>query len=190
MSGFQFIHYEKYKKDDIAGIIGKHRAPRLLPSRRKCAGSDDSEREPRRTPGAAPARRSALQKTEQGRQAQKDSRRRQYHARRGFSYPDATAKRGDPGLEKWLDLSMKFIASEYGDQLHTAVLHLDESHPHVHFTSSLAIMKWLLRAEETGHQRDRQETRSQEGHAVVPRRLLQPSFRQCGHTRLGPAASA
>ena len=27
MSGFQFIHYEKYKKDDIAGIIGKHRAP-------------------------------------------------------------------------------------------------------------------------------------------------------------------
>ena len=54
------------------------------------------------------------------------------------------------------------------------------------FTSSLAIMKWLLRAEETGHQRDRQETRSQEGHAVVPRRLLQPSFRQCGHTRLGP----
>ena len=43
MSGFQFIHYEKYKKDDIAGIIGKHRAPRLLPSRRKCAGSDDSE---------------------------------------------------------------------------------------------------------------------------------------------------
>ena len=22
MSGFQFIHYEKYKKDDIAGIIG------------------------------------------------------------------------------------------------------------------------------------------------------------------------
>ena len=28
---------------------------------------------------------------------------------------------------------MKFIASEYGDQLHTAVLHLDESHPHVHF---------------------------------------------------------
>ena len=81
---------------------------------------------------------------------------------------------------------MKFIASEYGDQLHTAVLHLDESHPHVHFTSSLAIMKWLLRAEETGHQRDRQETRSQEGHAVVPRRLLQPSFRQCGHTRLGP----
>ena len=62
MSGFQFIHYEKYKKDDIAGIIGKHRAPRLLPSRRKCAGSDDSEREPRRTPGAAPARRSALQK--------------------------------------------------------------------------------------------------------------------------------
>ena len=47
-------------------------------------------------------------------------------------------------------------------------------------------MKWLLRAEETGHQRDRQETRSQEGHAVVPRRLLQPSFRQCGHTRLGP----
>ena len=24
MSGFQFIHYEKYKKDDIAG---KHRAP-------------------------------------------------------------------------------------------------------------------------------------------------------------------
>ena len=49
------------------------------------------------------------------------------------------------------------------------------------FTSSLAIMKWLLRAEETGHQRDGQETRSQEGHAVVPRRLLQPSFRQCGH---------
>ena len=23
MSGFQFIHYEKYKKDDIAGIIGE-----------------------------------------------------------------------------------------------------------------------------------------------------------------------
>ena len=63
MSGFQFIHYEKYKKDDIAGIIGEaSRTPGYCPSRRKCAGSDDSEREPRRTPGAAPARRSALQK--------------------------------------------------------------------------------------------------------------------------------
>ena len=28
---------------------------------------------------------------------------------------------------------MKFVAEEYGAQLHTAVLHLDEEFPHVHF---------------------------------------------------------
>ena len=29
MSGFQFIHYEKYKKDDIAGIMLRHRTPAI-----------------------------------------------------------------------------------------------------------------------------------------------------------------
>ena len=46
-----------------------------------------------------------------------------------FSYPDPTAKPGDPAFDKWLDLSMKFVAEEYGAQLHTAVLHLDEEFP-------------------------------------------------------------
>ena len=32
MSGFQFIHYEKYKKDDIGGIIGEaSRTPGYCP---------------------------------------------------------------------------------------------------------------------------------------------------------------
>ena len=62
MSGFQFIHYEKYKKDDIAGIIGSIAHPPAIALTSKMCRPDDSEREPRRTPGAAPARRSALQK--------------------------------------------------------------------------------------------------------------------------------
>ena len=81
---------------------------------------------------------------------------------------------------------MKFIASSTATNCIRRFYTSTKVIPTSIFTSSLAIMKWLLRAEETGHQRDRQETRSQEGHAVVPRRLLQPSFRQCGHTRLGP----
>ena len=42
---------------------------------------------------------------------------------------------------------MKFVAEEYGAQLHTAVLHLDEEFPHVHFTQSQRITKCGMRAE-------------------------------------------
>ena len=108
----------------------------------------------------------------------------------GFSYPDATAKQGDQELEKWLDLSMKFIASEYGDQLHTAVLHLDESHPHVHFYVIPRDYEMAAACGEIGHQRDGQETRSQEGHAIVPRRLLQPSLRPMRAHEIRPTPPA
>ena len=37
MSGFQFIHYEKYKKDDIAGIIGEaSRTPAIALTSKMC----------------------------------------------------------------------------------------------------------------------------------------------------------
>ena len=143
MSGFQFIHYEKYKKDDIAGIIGKHRAPPRDDANIMLAGV--------------------------------------------FSYPDATAKRGDPGLEKWLDLSMKFIASEYGDQLHTAVLHLDESHPHVHFYviprdyEMAAACRGDRASKETGKKLEAKKAMQ----SYQDDYFSQVSV-QCGHTRLGP----
>ena len=47
-------------------------------------------------------------------------------------------------------------------------------------------MKWLLRAEETGHQRDRQETRSQEAMQSYQDDYFSQVSVQCGHTRLGP----
>ena len=132
MSGFQFIHYEKYKKDDIAGIIGSIAHPGYCPHVEKCAGSDDSEREPRRTPGAAPARRSALQKTEQGRQAQKIR-------------DDANIMLAGVFLIRMRQQNEVIRARKMARPLYeihsirvrrpTAYggLHLDESHPHVHF---------------------------------------------------------
>ena len=104
-----------------------------------------------------------------------------------FSYPDATAKRGDPGLEKWLDLSMKFIASEYGDQLHTAVLHLDESHPHVHFYviprdyEMAAACRGDRASKETGKKLEAKKAMQ----SYQDDYFSQVSV-QCGHTRLGP----
>ena len=65
----------------------------------------------------------------------------------GFSHPDPTAKPGDPAFDKWPDLSMKFVAEEYGAQLHTAVLHLMKSFPTSIFTQSQRITKCGMRAE-------------------------------------------
>ena len=67
---------------------------------------------------------------------------------------------------------MKFIASEYGDQLHTAVLHLDESHPHVHF---------YVIPRETGKKLEAKKAMQ----SYQDDYFSQVSV-QCGHTRLGP----
>lgn len=188
MSGFQFIHYEKYKKDDIAGIIG----------------------EASRTPGYCPHVENVQAPTilrgnleELQERLRHDVANYKKHSKDGklkkirddanimlagvFSYPDATAKRGDPGLEKWLDLSMKFIASEYGDQLHTAVLHLDESHPHVHFYviprdyEMAAACRGDRASKETGKKLEAKKAMQ----SYQDDYFSQVSV-QCGHTRLGP----
>ena len=50
MSGFQFIHYEKYKKDDIAGIIGEaSRTPGYCPHVENVQAPTILKGNPRRT---------------------------------------------------------------------------------------------------------------------------------------------
>ena len=132
MSGFQFIHYEKYKKDDIEGIIGEaSRTPGLLPARRECTAA------PVVLKGSLQNLQERLQHdVAHYKKRSKDGKEKKIRNDANilvagvFSYPDPTAKPGDPAFDKWLDLSMKFVAEEYGAQLHTAVLHLDEEFPH------------------------------------------------------------
>ena len=129
MSGFQFIHYEKYKKDDIEGIIGEaSRTPGYCPH-------VENVQPPVVLKGSLQNLQERLQHdVAHYKSAARTARKRRFATMRifslpGFSHPDPTAKPGDPAFDKWLDLSMKFVAEEYGAQLHTAVLHLDEEFP-------------------------------------------------------------
>lgn len=188
MSGFQFIHYEKYKKDDIAGIIGEaSRTPGYCPH-------VENVQAPTILKGNLEELQVRLQHdVAHYKKLSKDGKLKKIRDDANimlagvFSYPDATAKRGDPGLEKWLDLSMKFIASEYGDQLHTAVLHLDESHPHVHFYviprdyEMAAACRGDRASKETGKKLEAKKAMQ----SYQDDYFSQVSV-QCGHTRLGP----
>lgn len=134
MSGFQFIHYEKYKKDDIGGIIGEaSRTPGYCPH-------VENVQPPIVLKGNLQNLQERLQHdVAHYKKRSKDGKDKKIRNDANilvagvFSYPDPTAKPGDPAFDKWIDLSMKFVAEEYGAQLHTAVLHLDEEFPHVHF---------------------------------------------------------
>lgn len=188
MSGFQFIHYEKYKQNDISGIIGEASCtPGFCPHVEKVQ--------------APTILKGDLQKlqdrlvydAEHYKKKSKDGKEKKIRHDANilvagvFSYPDSTAQRGDPAFEKWLELSMKFIAEEYGEQLHTAVLHLDESHPHIHF---YVIPKDYEMSNACRGDKASKETNSKL-EAKKAMQAYQDAYYEgvsmlCGHTRLGP----
>lgn len=49
------------------------------------------------------------------------------------SYPDDLAKEEPELFRAWLDKTVEFLRQEYGDSLRSAMVHLDEAHPHIHF---------------------------------------------------------
>lgn len=49
------------------------------------------------------------------------------------SYPDDLAKNEPELFQIWLDKTVEFLRQEYGDSLRSAMVHLDETHPHIHF---------------------------------------------------------
>ena len=82
---------------------------------------------------------------------------------------------------------MKFVAEEYGAQLHTAVLHLDEEFPHVHF---YAIPKDYEMSNACRGDKASKETNSKL-EAKKAMQAYQDAYYEgvsvhCGHTRLAP----
>lgn len=188
MSGFQFIHYEKYKKDDIEGIIGEaSRTPGYCPH-------VENVQPPVVLKGSLQNLQERLQHdVAHYKKRSKDGKEKKIRNDANilvagvFSYPDPTAKPGDPAFDKWLDLSMKFVAEEYGAQLHTAVLHLDEEFPHVHF---YAIPKdyemWNACRGDKASKETNSKLEAKKAMQAYQDAYYEGVSVHCGHTRLGP----
>lgn len=141
---YQFIHYEKYKLADLEGIIGELiREAKYCPhvaNPKDCIqiyGSIDQfkaklEKE------VPEYRREVLKGNRYGTKlvSEKLSDKNNVFLCGIASFPikNADMKPSDaPEFERWLDRTMKFLKTKYGDQLQCVVGHLDESHPHLHF---------------------------------------------------------
>ena len=82
---------------------------------------------------------------------------------------------------------MKFVAEEYGAQLHTAVLHLDEEFPHVHF---YAIPKdyemWNACRGDKASKETNSKLEAKKAMQAYQDAYYEGVSVHCGHTRLGP----
>ena len=82
---------------------------------------------------------------------------------------------------------MKFVAEEYGAQLHTAVLHLDEEFPIVHF---YAIPKdyemWNACRGDKASKETNSKLEAKKAMQAYQDAYYEGVSVHCGHTRLGP----
>lgn len=138
---YQFIHYEKYKLQDVKGIVGEAtREAGFCPH-------VETPQAPTVLKGDLIKLREKLEKEvpEYKREMKTTVKGQVKTCKRGLrkdanvllagtaSYPDPNGKPGDPDFDRWLKLNMRFLEKEYGSQLQAVLLHLDESHPHIHF---------------------------------------------------------
>lgn len=138
---YQFIHYEKYKLQDLTGIIGEATrtdgfCPHVPRPEAPTVLKGDLAKVKAQLEKEVPNFKRQLKTTVKGKEVicERGLRKDANILLAGTaSYPTPGARPGDPDFDRWLKLNMKFLDKEYGDQLQAVILHLDESHPHIHF---------------------------------------------------------
>lgn len=139
----QFIHYEKYTLDEIKNILNeagreKGYTPHVTnPEPPQILMGSLEELEQKLTTEVPKTTYNVMTKSH-GKDviAKKKIRKDANVLLAGVaSYPK---KRTDPDYKdedflEWTSLLKKFLDKKYGKRLHTMILHLDESHPHIHF---------------------------------------------------------
>lgn len=138
---YQFIHYEKYKLQDLTGIIGEATrtdgfCPHVPRPEEPTVLKGDLAKLKAQLEKEVPVFKRQLKTTVKGKEVicERGLRKDANILLAGTaSYPTPGARPGDPDFDRWLKLNMRFLDKEYGGQLQAVVLHLDESHPHIHF---------------------------------------------------------
>lgn len=203
---FQFIHVSTYsvksggagiaaeagRKPDHSRHVDNPKPPVLLAGMEPEAAWAEIER---RHGGA---RNTVTTKT--GKQAQRKLRKDENVLLAAVaSYPTPTEELdlNDPEFQKWKDQTLEFFRKSHGEPL-SAVLHLDESHPHIHFLTAPDLEHGERMADRHPGERAKRDVGGRNGRSIEKKRAYKEAMRQYqddyhdsvskyfGHVRLGP----